>query len=289
MKKSTVPIMANFNGHIMNGGTIYLVGIYWLYNALYRYLLCQRERGILPSGDGRKFRMDFTFPLKNYPKYPIMPVIVTGLITIIILGEIIDGNVAHRLTMWEHLMLYIAFGILSAFCAWTHYKPMVLPDGEYLLFLLAIIINMIVLSGHNHNGPHLELKLHGFVMFNWVVVILGTLVEMKNRGNAAIACLRPIFLMVQGAWMASIAWILYSPTFYWPLSDNSVMFLNVYYAWHLIAELLIFIGMYFFVYEQVQKMNEYEVSEALDIEYRCVFKHSATQYTMLKEEESPLV
>ena len=78
--------MAMFSGHILNGTTEILVGLYWLYNLLWRFLLGRREEELLRDGHGRKFRSALAFPSRWCPSFPVVPTLMCCVLTIGFIG-----------------------------------------------------------------------------------------------------------------------------------------------------------------------------------------------------------
>jgi len=410
--------MAMFSGHILNGTTEILVGLYWLYNLLWRFLLGRREEELLRDGHGRKFRSALAFPSRWCPSFPVVPTLMCCVLTIGFIVEIqqrgtcnqtglVDqhfyqlnnkgmlpiqqfyeqveknkmlhphqpevehhhhhhgrrnaekvemnkiqshhnaenatmntkmhkaslltttveikksgGNtivevhqhhgdntrkVAHQhhgdntamnttknTTMTnatlptatmeneesgceggidnmlaEHLTAFFSFWMVAFYITVAFYYPNLMPDGEYFIFMLSLLMNAVLLSGHNHGAGELETHMHKFLFYNWLMVGAATMLEMKFRENPTIAFIRPIFIIIQGAWMNTIAYSLYSenPNLIWHHEHSSVMVANVVYGGHLVSGILVLFGMYAIVYSQVRRMTSLKVTNALDLEY----------------------
>ena len=87
--------MGDFAGHMANGTMLFLVGLFWLYNVLYRYFLCQREASILQKDSTRAFRTDMMFPIRCYPRVPIIPMGICLVVGVTMIREYTNNYFMH--------------------------------------------------------------------------------------------------------------------------------------------------------------------------------------------------
>lgn len=270
--------MGDFAGHMANGSMLFLVGLFWLYNVLYRHFLCQREAAILQKDNPRPFRTEMIFPIRCYPRVPVIPMAICIIIGVTMILEIIVNN--SVMNTMEHCTMFFSFFIVAAFMILVHSHPHILPDGEYYLLLVCLIMNMVLMLAHNH-GPgstHLQMQLHYFMFFNWILTFVVVVAEIINRNNIAIAVLKPLMFLFQGIWIDMIAFVLYVPATAWTPNHESVTMANISYTWVMVAILCLFAFVYFVANKQVARLENYAVTLALDIEYG----KTALKYETLK-------
>jgi len=287
--------MATWLGHMVISTICTLVGIYWMYCMLYRFCLCCRERASLKRGaSARDFQSSFAFPSQMFPKHPLVMWFVAIVLGVDICVEILSAPwglpMMEYMNLMEHMIMYSTFWCVAVYCIVTYYKPHLLPDGDYMLFIVTLVINMTMAVGHNHEQTMLEKHIHKFMFFNWFVLFLGVLAETIVRNHATVALLRPYGLLLQGTWFAHMAFAIFPEATRWPKEDHAfVALVNFSYGVHMMADVGVIAIVYLLTHLQVNKLSDYEVSKSLDIEYSCYVQRSAIRYHKIMDEDDPLV
>jgi len=276
-----------FVGHEANGTVMTIAGIYLLYSVLYRYCLVRKEGESFKKGTGREFKTAIMFPLHVMPKFPIIPAILCLAISIIMTKEFVDGfwgNPLLYMMLAEHLSMFFSFWIITAYLIFAWFKPQVLPDGEYIVMLTTFTINLVLTANHNPHGTALDLHVHQFIKLDWVILFAVTAVECKYRNNVTLAIVRPFIFILQGAWLDTLGFMLYNPNYKWVVTENAVMFSNVFFCIELITVIILFCVTYAIAHTQVSRMNYHEVSAKLDLEYNDPYTKGRSYHERVPEE-----
>merc|ERR1719295_1789638 len=94
---------------------------------------------------------------------------------------------------------------------------------------------------------------------------------MYSREEIAVAVMKPLCMIVQGIWINLIGFVLYVPTTAWDAKHPlAVMSCNIAYTWVIAASMTVAAFIYYIAHCQVSRMDNYQVTLALDIEYKTM-------------------
>ncbi|KAL5010582.1 hypothetical protein ScPMuIL_012887 [Solemya velum] len=234
--------MGTFGGHALPGSFFILFSLWWTVQIFHRYFSSLKM--------GVRFTSSATFPCSclcgRAAKWPIEAFLKIVLVTLGLSLEIYTGTHGSQFVALgnaQHATMFFFFGLTGIFDMLVYFKMPLPPDMDYVMMVLALMVEGLLFNFHLHGRTELDIVIHTLLVYAVVANIVAVLLEIRYRHSVLAALSRTLVLFVQGTWFWQVGFILYPPgqnVEHWDEHDHDQMMLAVMmFAWHLGVDLLI--------------------------------------------------
>ena len=177
------------------------------------------------------------------------------------------GNLALGLESAHHICMISGFIVGAVIEILVHHGAPFPKKTEYMFNLLAFLIQLLIMAGHDFEG--LEATVHKL----WTVLIgltvLAAACEVYDSDNIWTVYSRICFFLAQGSWMMQMAFVLWphtsNPRFIWTNTHASHVWLNIYLMLHLVVAACTLMGQYMCVVYAVKTLDRFYSRYELDL------------------------
>ncbi|XP_074076987.1 transmembrane epididymal protein 1 [Macrotis lagotis] len=146
-------------------------------------------------------------------------------------------------TMWQHFTMFSVF-ILSGFVDLVSQTFLVKRQRglEVGAQVLAILMLILLMSGHLCHMEGLEKQSHILLLFSISLIALAMTIELWVPNQPQLWLIKTWLSLVTGTWLMHTAFMLFYPlaTHEWQYyATESIMFLTTFFCWHLVADALV--------------------------------------------------
>ncbi|XP_064488484.1 transmembrane protein 45B-like [Ornithodoros turicata] len=138
----------------------------------------------------------------------------------------------------QHTIMYAAFVIVGIADILTSKKYRLPPKTDYMVLLLAVLVEAFQFSFHLHGRTPVDTMVHKLLIYSAIAEAVFIGLEMRDTHCVLYALGRAFWTALHGAWLAHIAFMLYhSPTRLtaWNLSeDDQMTVVGVMFGWFMI-------------------------------------------------------
>jgi len=237
--------MGTLMGHVLPGTMFLVMGVWWAYNILLRFLLAHGEAR-WNNRTKIRYRSNLTFPFGFSRGKPVEPALIAGLTTIGTLGEIITGLQccdSFPRGNGQHILMYTFFGFVGVVELLRYFRFPLPPSSEYGVAALAWGVEGTLFSWHLHGMSPMRSQVHQLLIQVILLGGLATLAESCLRKQPIIALARAYFTCLQGSWFCQGGFIIYPPESAAPWDQQShtqMMVVTTIFVIHMAVWLLIF-------------------------------------------------
>ncbi|KAM9002866.1 transmembrane epididymal protein 1 [Sarcophilus harrisii] len=153
-------------------------------------------------------------------------------------------------TAWQHLTMFMAFvlsglvDLVSQVCLAKRQRGL-----EMGAQVLATLVLVFLMSCHILHKEGLKRQSHILLLFSICLLVLTMIIELWVPKQAQLWLIKSWLFLVTGSWLMHIAYIHFHPStahlWYYHVKE-SVMFLTIFFCWHLIADALLLGVIYIF-------------------------------------------
>ncbi|KAL1775256.1 Transmembrane epididymal 1 [Sigmodon hispidus] len=146
---------------------------------------------------------------------------------------------------WQHLTMFILLtldgcvDVMSKNVLWQ--RCVVLERGS---MVLSISMLFLLLVSHVQVSSKVELQVHSLLISVVFLLMLVLTAELWAYGSFCLQLIKNFLFLMMGSWLMHTGFILFRPISGFPWKDDDIMFVTIFFCWHVMINALCLLGVY---------------------------------------------